>query len=296
VVDPQAPGRYLLGVECDGASYHSAATARDRDRLRGAVLKGLGWRLHRVWSTDFWQDPDGEIARIEAALAAAVAALAAPKLQSLPAAATEPLAAAVIAPASREPIEVAPSAAPPDADGPRPFVAASLPVSGTPEEFQAAAALRVLRTQIQTVLEQEGPVVFDRLAWITAAAWELSRVTDRVRDRIRSALPPTAIADGEVLWADAAQRDAFCGFREPGADEATQRAVEELPPVEIGNAMRWLLRQHQALAADDLAREAARCFGITRLGAVVKSTMAAVIGQLLADGRLGRDGEVLRLG
>jgi very-short-patch-repair endonuclease len=298
VVDPQAPGRYLLGIECDGASYHSAATARDRDRLRGSVLKGLGWRLHRVWSTDFWQDPDGEIVRIEAAIAAAAAAV--PRVMQAPVVAVvEVVAPAVVEPAAAVPVEAASEAVaepPLDADGPRPFVAASLPGAGTPEEFQAAAALRSLRTQIEAVLQQEGPVVFDRLAWLTAAAWDLSRVTDRVRDRIRSALPPTTVADGDVLWADAAQRDTFRGFREPGDEEATQRPVEELPPVEIANAMCWLLRQHQALAPDDLAREAARCFGITRLGAVVKSTMAGVVEQMLGDGRLARDGEVLRLG
>lgn len=56
VVHPDAPGRYLAGVECDGATYHSAATARDRDRLREIVLTGLGWRIRRVWSTDWWMD------------------------------------------------------------------------------------------------------------------------------------------------------------------------------------------------------------------------------------------------
>ncbi|VVE42257.1 DUF4011 domain-containing protein [Pandoraea anhela] len=58
VVDPRAPGRYLLGVECDGAMYHSGATARDRDRLRQHVLEGLGWALYRIWSTDWWLNPD----------------------------------------------------------------------------------------------------------------------------------------------------------------------------------------------------------------------------------------------
>ena len=52
VVDPERPGRYLLGVECDGATYHSARSARDRDRLRQEVLESLGWRIHRIWSTD----------------------------------------------------------------------------------------------------------------------------------------------------------------------------------------------------------------------------------------------------
>ncbi|HEY1013903.1 MAG TPA: DUF4011 domain-containing protein, partial [Herpetosiphonaceae bacterium] len=47
VRDPDAPGRYVLAIECDGASYHSAQSARDRDRLRQSVLEGLGWRFHR---------------------------------------------------------------------------------------------------------------------------------------------------------------------------------------------------------------------------------------------------------
>ncbi|MFY9345016.1 MAG: AAA domain-containing protein, partial [Planctomycetota bacterium] len=76
IVDPEAKGRYLLGIECDGATYHGAATARDRDRLRAAVLRGLGWQLHRVWSTDFWLDPDAEVTRIEEALVTAKRTLA----------------------------------------------------------------------------------------------------------------------------------------------------------------------------------------------------------------------------
>jgi very-short-patch-repair endonuclease len=60
IVDPKAQGRYILGVECDGATYHRAATARDRDKLRQLVLEGLGWRLHRIWSTDWWHDAEGQ--------------------------------------------------------------------------------------------------------------------------------------------------------------------------------------------------------------------------------------------
>ncbi|MFC4159014.1 DUF4011 domain-containing protein [Chitinimonas lacunae] len=73
IVDPDAPGRYLAGVECDGATYHRSATARDRDKLREQVLNGLGWTLVRVWSTDWWLDPqacaDKIAARLEALLA-----------------------------------------------------------------------------------------------------------------------------------------------------------------------------------------------------------------------------------
>jgi very-short-patch-repair endonuclease len=54
VVHPDKPGVYLAGVECDGAMYHSSAFARERDKIRQAVLAGLGWTLFRVWSTDWW--------------------------------------------------------------------------------------------------------------------------------------------------------------------------------------------------------------------------------------------------
>jgi hypothetical protein len=48
---------FILGVECDGASFHSSKSARDRDRLRQEVLEGLGWRFHRIWSTDWFNSP-----------------------------------------------------------------------------------------------------------------------------------------------------------------------------------------------------------------------------------------------
>jgi very-short-patch-repair endonuclease len=56
IVDPQQPGRYLVGIECDGAQYHSSQVARDRDRLRQQILNGLGWKIHRVWSTDWYRN------------------------------------------------------------------------------------------------------------------------------------------------------------------------------------------------------------------------------------------------
>jgi superfamily I DNA and/or RNA helicase/very-short-patch-repair endonuclease len=56
VVDPLNRGRYLLGIECDGESYHSSPVARDRDRLRHQILEGLGWHIYRVWSTDWYRN------------------------------------------------------------------------------------------------------------------------------------------------------------------------------------------------------------------------------------------------
>ncbi|TNC81305.1 MAG: AAA family ATPase [Oleiphilus sp.] len=61
VKDPGQPGRFLVGVECDGANYHSAKSARDRDRLRQDVLERLGWKIRRIWSTDWFKNPHAQI-------------------------------------------------------------------------------------------------------------------------------------------------------------------------------------------------------------------------------------------
>ena len=61
---PDHPERFLAGIECDGAAYHSSKSARDRDRLREEVLKSLGWELVRVWSTDWFDNPALETERL----------------------------------------------------------------------------------------------------------------------------------------------------------------------------------------------------------------------------------------
>src|SRR5208283_2763292 len=61
-------GRYLAGVECDGASYHRSATARDRDRLREWVLTDLGWTIRRIWSTEWWMNAAAALEKLHARL------------------------------------------------------------------------------------------------------------------------------------------------------------------------------------------------------------------------------------
>jgi very-short-patch-repair endonuclease len=68
VCHPKRPGEYVLAVECDGATYHSSPTARDRDRLRDRTLKAFGWRVHRIWSRDWFRRRNEEITRLFAAV------------------------------------------------------------------------------------------------------------------------------------------------------------------------------------------------------------------------------------
>jgi superfamily I DNA and/or RNA helicase len=59
------PDGFILGVECDGRAYHSSKSARDRDILRQEILEGLGWNIYRIWSTDWFKDPQGELVKLD---------------------------------------------------------------------------------------------------------------------------------------------------------------------------------------------------------------------------------------
>ena len=65
IKDPNNLNQYMLAIECDGAAYHSSYSARARDRLRQEVLEGLGWKVYRIWSTDWFRDPKGELDKLE---------------------------------------------------------------------------------------------------------------------------------------------------------------------------------------------------------------------------------------
>ena len=68
VLHPDKPGKYIAGVECDGATYHGSPAARDRDRVRQIILENLGWNIVRLWSTDYFVDPESAVEKVDAKL------------------------------------------------------------------------------------------------------------------------------------------------------------------------------------------------------------------------------------
>ena len=118
---PQRPGQFVLAIECDGASYHSSATARDRDRLRQDQLERLGWRFHRIWSGDWFGDRERAVARAVAAYRQAVADADAGGLRVRAAASASP--STPTAPSAPPPPKPEPPATP--VRGPRPAIGRS---------------------------------------------------------------------------------------------------------------------------------------------------------------------------
>ena len=158
---PDYPDHYLAGVECDGATYHSSKSARDRDRLREEVLNSLGWQLVRVWSTDWFDNPAREtdklVTKLEQLRQRAVASTASypplhrdrailePERAEVPESAAEASAPELAASATNQ--EPAPSlaepAAPKATDG-----LALLEGSGKLTPSEAVIALEALRDRV----------------------------------------------------------------------------------------------------------------------------------------------------
>ena len=117
----------VLAIEADGASYRESGSVRDRDRLRGEHLQRLGWGFHRLWSTNWFQDPQGEVAKVRDAYDRAVSATdppAGPQAGESPAAD----APAANAPPAEPPAAEPPPAEPPPAEAPP----AEAPADATP--------------------------------------------------------------------------------------------------------------------------------------------------------------------
>ncbi len=214
VVDPDAAGAYLAGVECDGATYHRGATARDRDRLRQSVLEGLGWAILRIWSTDWWTNADREAARLHSSLRALLDL----RRRQREAETARP----------REAIASGAEPAPAPAEQPEVAVA-------DPALFYDASYRPRLAALLATTLAELGPLREDVLAQIVARAHGFERTGGDIRARVLAALPPGSVlsheAVGTFVWPPACGPAGLSVFRPPapgGSRDPTEIPMEEL--------------------------------------------------------------------
>ncbi|RIK37437.1 MAG: hypothetical protein DCC58_17975 [Chloroflexi bacterium] len=272
IVDPQRPGRYLLGIECDGASYHSARSARDRDRLRQLVLERLGWTIYRIWSVDWFRDPDGELRHVVAAIEAARAG-GAPSLVSGASAATS------IARAET-------------GNGP---VSRSLP-SYRMAHLRLNTRGRqlpdidpdILADWVSTVVATESPVHAEEVIRRICTAAGAGRVGARIHSALSYAIALAAARERIVI------RGAFLWLpgmttpqpRDRAALDSTARDLALVAPEEIDLVVEMVVRDAVAIDPEQVAPAVARLFGFQRLTDTMRAEIDPRIRTLLATGRL----------
>ena len=264
---PECADRYLMGIECDGPSYARQRTAQDRDVNRAGVLRGLGWNTCRVWSVDWALDRDRAERRL---------------LDELEAARREP------DPSARAP---APQPAEPDPAPARPAPAATRPAApahpsyrvwkcrpvSRNADFYAPAERPRIAQMVADAVEAEGPVFEDVLRRRVGKVWGLTRMTENVH-RVFDACRPrdgamTRHGDARVYWPKGTSPDAYADYRLPGEDADARRALDEIPPEELRNAMRETLSDFGDCPQDDLYRETLKIFGLSTLTAKARKTL-----------------------
>lgn len=280
VVDPDQPGRYVLGIECDGASYHSSRSARDRDRLRQAVLESRGWRIHRVWSTDWFKDPEGELRKLHQVL-----------LECYEQVANEPDSAGTpVTPEDGPERAVEREVIEREEVDPPPLLGASstayveaqfnVPTEFAPHELSVEEMVKV----VQRIVELEGPVHGEEVARRVASLWGLQRAGRRIREAADAALRRAAAME---LVAASKSFYSIDG-REPVARSranvasTTLRKAEMLPPSEIEEALRLFVAANVGCAADEAVVGATRILGFQRAGQDLSSVIKRGLRRMLA--------------
>ena len=302
VVNPNAPGSYLLGIECDGANYHSAKTARDRDRLREEVLRGLGWRIARVWSTDWWNDPRRETQKLQGALEVALAEWRTnPVLPQEPERMQEEEVSRSSLP---EPGLIAKGPVAPSLGEPSLHIYISVDLGrkrGSREAFYKSGALTRLREELERIVQGEWPVHYESACRRIAALWEIQRVTRPVRERFKQLLPQCQTivkrdSGGEpFLWPRDEAPENYTEFRINGELPDTVRKSEEIAIEEYANGAFHILNGHIAMPAAALAKETATLFGFQRVGDSMSKRLHSSIDLLVESGRATRDGDTITL-
>ncbi|MBC7548570.1 MAG: DUF3320 domain-containing protein [Polaromonas sp.] len=281
VVDPRAPGRYLVGIECDGRTYHSGATARDRDRLRQHILEKLGWKIHRIWSTDWWLNPDGEIRKILERLQS---------LQMDEEPEEEVIADSESASDSLDSQEMSDTNRQAVAQATMPIFMSLELSPGDPEAFYDYKVASVLAQQLADIIQIEGPVSEAFLFRKVSRAWGLERTGARIVRHLKALLPAFAAKTQEdantFYWPQEVIPGASTYFRIADESASSKRHIDEVCIEELSALIIHVVSQAGNSSGPEVAKSICRLVGMSVATgpAVERATLA--ISNLTEQGKI----------
>lgn len=267
---PDRLGTYILALECDGASYHSAVWARERDRLRQEVLEHLGWSFHRIWSTDWFYNRSAEVQRLKSALVEAKErADAGIRIDG----------ANQARPASEIPIEVTPIVDVPVVVARQmpPYQRAVFPTLSWQEPHEVAVG--TLAELADRIVRAEGPIHQEEVARRIAASFGKEKAGSRIVTATLSALRAAQRRSDDLLseglfWFTRSQSDEP-PVRDRAAESGTTIKASAISMLEIQAALR-IARDDNAGGDDsDLVRTTARLLGFRRVGPELQARIAS---------------------
>lgn len=286
VGDAERPGRYLLGIECDGVAYHSSRSARDRDRLRQAVLEDHGWIIHRIWSYDWFQRPREQTERLIAAIDAARVELDARMELSLQRHRAVPI--QVVTVDRGDVVEVGlMDADRPDASG-EAYIEATIDRVGTYDLHETPIGR--LAALVEQVVKVESPIHIDEVTSRLRDAWNLGRAGSRVQSAVEDAVG-VALAQGVIRREGDFLLDPSALPRlrnRQNVLSASLRKTEMLPPSEIAAGMVEIIAINMGATDDELVGTLARRLGFKATSSQLRDILLKILEALLAQGKLQR--------
>jgi very-short-patch-repair endonuclease len=293
VINPARPGEYLIGVECDGATYHSARSARDRDRLRQEVLENLGWRLHRVWSTDWFRNPAKQTDKLIAAIREADLARSKSETVNENDHSQEPVeenptiaATPAVEDASEEVVDAVLS------ELPYKECAITVPFRRSILDMPSSELSRLSLS----VIETEGPIHTEEIARRLRDAFGLQKTGSRILSHVRHSLNHLRRAglvtcDGD-FWTVQGRETVVVRSRR-NASSPLRRATM-IAPSEYKVAITSVIEEAISISPEQLAVETARRFGFDRTGLDLRQEIDRHMNVLIEAGQIVREGSVLR--
>ena len=296
-------GSYAIAVECDGAAYRDASSARDRDTSRRGVLQGLGWRVARCWCLEWWFDRERAEAKLLAEVEAAVRGLPPPETGRMVASSDGRMVASsdhtTMRPSDQE-------TTPPGASAPgegAALAAALQAAKDAPDEnqrvYEAGEAVRdyakapgnfnervglpFIRQQVLRIVNAEGPITEELLAARVFDEWGIRQATAPkltvLRKGIPDTLPVTTHQRRKVYWPVGEDPSAWHWYRVPGDDPRTKRTFAQIPFEEWAAALEASRRTLGASAEPDaLLRDALARLGLPpRITAEARPTLEAAL-------------------
>lgn len=266
------PETYILAVECDGAAYHSALWARERDRLRQDVLEHLGWQFHRIWSTDWFYNRAAEIERLKCALEAAYqnrSATIKVKGANLRKSNEHPILPDNLAVQMVQPTQVKMP----------PYVRANFSVATNREPHQMP--MYALSESVLKIIEIEGPIHTEEVARRLATCFGKEKAGSRILELTKKALEyakvrNTQLVVNEHFWLMKAQlNDPRIRNRE-NESGATLKA-NYISYIEINAALELSRNQNAGGTDEDIFRSAAQLLGFKKLGPDLKLRFASAL-------------------
>ena len=298
VRNPDLADQYMLAVECDGATYHSALWARERDRLRQGVLEGLGWKFHRIWSTDWFQRRPQEIARLQKVLdETRAAASAGISIKGANYGTPQPE-SSEDKPAPEEPVQDKAIALQRAGPAVPLYKRSELRLNTQLEPHEVAPAS--LAKVVVRIVQDEGPLHQEEIARRVASSFGKSKAGKRIVDVTFQALDLCDGVDGYPIspvgefWATASQW-AEPPVRNRSEEQGATLAAGMLPPAEIRAAALLVERENGQTDADELIKAIANVFGFKRVGSDLRAAIERALDMKSVDSNGELEAEVVHL-